>query len=1463
MPTPQAGSRSPSPVSPRSSSTMVPKTSDRRKVLRKKLVVVVRRKRGDSAPSANDPVVQMSLLPLKEGTAAVLKANSSLQGSPQQRRTRSSSASSTAATPTLEKLINKVEQGRSASVASRCPSRASERHGHAGENEISEEDRRRFRHALSALSSRSVSRRASPSPSATTKAERSQRSRTCSPGSRSNASNDCARLRRRSGSADEESVLHTSDAAVRSSGHGRRSDGGHRHKSRRRHSHESIAHSAAKHRRRSLSATSMPGAPYCATQNDEFYGTADMAKDVASLIPSPLQERIGITPMSMPLLPRLVLRSEMGVLPPGKYTNHPHCNIDTAQHANGSWSASDDEEGYDVGRITDGASGGYGSRPLTLQLSSATQTDGVTGVNLALGSARSGMPLLAVTPVQRTAAIGSIGSTHGRGQPSKLIRTSVPTLGEGVVASSLALVHNTAGKAVGHETTVLTVEGGAENSLLDEEAFVTESPASFVKRTASPAATKAFTGSTSRILSGRSIGASIGRSETNVFGGNVGASRTAADAPWPTHTPPFGGASVHRAASGSQWVTHSPGIVEPAMMDAVVSVPLFVPPLTVDNVSHLSHDWQSTLRERSSKAKRSAMEDFLIASAEAGAAATAAAVAAAAAASSPPPYLADSATPDADPYKMFTSGRGRLTVPTVGNEDPSERQRRARPAQSHQPLALEEFYGCTVPPADTATVPLSVHALPPQSRSRSCSEIKRDVRQRSGSPGSAAQREPERQQAKSPSPSSTRSETNSVRGAAAMSADGISKGGATFIKSRDGVEERSTSARKHSRSQGCRASTERGTHSNGDPLTDAVEVEFPSALAADSPRKSSSSSRSRSAIGNGTAAIAATATATNEAGVRSTLPPPRFFSIVETGTESRSMENAAGKRHGNQRDKRRKHLSRRSPSEASQSPSSKRRKTSNKHKKHKKRKHGHGRHDRYSRSCTHSLSSRTGDAAVVEIDSGSDVDSNLTTSMEFQLSRLLLLREAAVFTELPPSSTVDASRRSARKKGKAERKATKEAAAAKDENHRHRSRSSRDEKRKRSPQRSTRRHRDRSDTKKKKKGHRRSISPPKPGPLPPPPPHRHSRALYGEETAVGGVSDSIFEAAAPRSNATSRYRRGDGDAFASTRSYFRDGKIFSDGQVEGAEAACARYRPTAHAGEDSETLYERYRWRSHTSALRGQRSYAASEATGEADTSRPVDRPAPHPTTAVEGPALWHRSYSSANRPSTRWNDYVQDSESGAASRASLHPYTHAHHSRFLAQKRHSSSTGITKAGECSSRGGAEGDSHSSAQPVPRTYSSTYTNRRRQTCELEDLDDVPIRQYFNAPTARPSLFNNYEQGSAAARKKHVNENDLLVSTPPNDGNGESVPDNARDLSRPCQFQTRGSRAPPLPPPPSPPQASTAPSSAPADTLFAAIPSAGALPIVTEHTVTDAQMAEVFVQGVRDIISSLHQYRNSM
>ncbi|CAG9581937.1 conserved hypothetical protein [Leishmania major strain Friedlin] len=1620
-PTSRASSRSPPPVSPRSSSTLAPNTPDRHKVLRKKLVVVVRRKKNGSAQSENDPVVQMSLLPFKEETAALLKANASLQGSPQQRRAHSSGTSAAATVPTLEKLINKVERGESASVFSRCLSRASEHQGqrprelserrdggddHAGENEISEENRRRFRHALSVLSSRSVSPRASVSPSTTSKAGRSQRSRTRSPDSQINASYACARPLRCSGSASEESVSHTGDAALRrSSGRrhishvaavsetaaasigatsppqrrsarggsrhsdeksARRSEGGHRHKSRRRHSHESIAHSTAGHQRRSLSGASMPGAPYCAAQNDEFYGAADMAKDVATLFPSPFQERIGITPMSMPLLPRLVLRAELGALPQGQYAHHPHSNIDAAQRTNGSWSASDDEDEHAMGRITDSESGGRRSRPLMLQFSSGTQTDRATGVNHAFGSARSGMPLLAATPVQRAAAIGPIGGTLSSAHPGKPVGTSVPTIGAGLAASLLAPTHNAAGDAVFNEEMALAVEKRAANSPLVAEASATESPASFVKRAASPAAAaKPFTDSNSRILSGSGSGAAKGRGEAAVFGGNVGASRAA-------YAPLFSATSAHVAASSSRPAAQDLSTAARAMMDATTSVPLFFPPLTVDNVSQLSHDWQSTLRERSSKAKRSVMESFLIASAEAGAATTAAAVAAAA--PSPPLYLADPAATDVNPSDMCAGGCGGLTVPAVGAEAPSEWQQRARPAQAHQGLAVEEFYGRSVTSAAIANAPRSAHSLPPRSGPQSFSEIKCDVWQRSGSPQLAAQREPEQQQATRSPPFSAPSENKSVQGKSAMPVGSVSKSCAAS-KSRDGVEERSTSARKHSRRRRRRASPERRANSNGDQLTDALNAETLSTVAADSPCKSSSSaekinmvgdvtalagvspqplsreslpvpatlgeakqkaqqgdqtsdssSRPCSAVGNGTAANAAVATATDGVGARSAPPPPPpFFSIVEAAAESRasrSVEKAAEKGRGNhQRDERREHLSRHSPSpfssEASQSPSSKRRKTSSKHKtkhdgddKHKKRKHGHGRHGRYSRSGTRSLSGQTCDTAAAEIDSDSDVDSNLTTSIEFQLSRLLLLREAAVFTKPPLSAAVDASRRNTRKKDKADGKAARKAAAAKDEHHRHRNRSSK-EKRKRSSKRAAKqrskspaattesRLSDGADRKKKKreKAYHCSTSPSKPGPLPPPPPHQRSRALYGEEAAAS--------AAASLSDVASRYRLGapgcsprdDGAAFASTRPYFRVGRIYRGGQGEDAEAPYAHHRAAAHTGADSETPYERYRRPSHTSPLRGQRSYVAPTASGWADGFRPACRPAPRPAATAEDPSLWHRSYSSASRPSTRWNDYVRDAERGAAGRSSSSPYMRAHHSRSLGQRRRGSDAGIPTAGECGRGSSAEGGSPSSEQPGSGTYSATYASRRRQTDEFDDINVAPIRQYFNdhgqvgadergggvqygttsaferhpsrsaasnrAPTARPWLSNNYERSRAVATQKHANVDDLLVSTPPNDGDEGCVPDNANDLSHARQRQRRSTLVPPLPPPPSPPQASTTPSAAPTDTVFAAIPRSGALPILSEHTVTDAQTAEDFVQGVRGIISSLQQYRNSV
>ncbi|KAI5686380.1 hypothetical protein MNV84_02951 [Leishmania braziliensis] len=1544
-----ARSSPPPSVSSRFSSERVLNTPGGRKVLRKKLVVVVRRKKTGAVPSENDPVMQMSLLPFKEGAAALLESNSLLQGSPQQqRRARSASLPAAAAAPVLEKLIDHMGQSRCTSMSSRFPSRVSQRQCwssseaahkcdggdyHASEDEISEADRRQFRQALSELSFRSASRRSFVSPSTTTTALRSHSSHTRSPHSQHSVPHDRERPRHRSHRSHSAamndtvtSVRTTSPSHERSSRgdschsnekSAHRCNGGYPHNSRRRHKHESRRHSSVEHRRRSLSPATIPGARYCATQNEEFYSAAHMAKDGAALVLSPLVERIGITPMSMQVLPRLVLRSEIGVSPQRQYNHDLHSNIDAFGHTNGAWSASDDEGEHTVVRVFDAKSDGLRSRPLLLQFSSGTQTDEAAGATLAFGSARSGMPLLVAAPVQRLPAVGPKGNTRNS-------------------------AHSIARKIASIENIASTVKECAATSSPVSDASASESPASFVKRAVSPtAAAEPFTSSTSHIHS--SYSGEAGGGATKVFRDNVGVSKTSTDVPLSTSAPPLSVAPVHMTATHSQLIIQHPDTAASATMGTTASVPLFMPPLMVDDLSQLSHEWQSTLHERTSKAKQDAVEKFLIASAEAGAASTEATVAAAA--SLPPLCLAGSVVLGEN-SNMYASGCAEPRVPAVGAEASFERQGCNTSTQAHQGLALQEFYGGSVASAAIPSVSLSAYAIPPRSGPRSFLEIERDVQQRSGSSQSAVQQATGQQQQEerslslfTPSKAKYMQETLVARELA-------SGGKAAAVKSRGSGEASFTAATKHSGGKDRGASSERlRANSNGPRPTKSFDLEAPSTVEANDTvdvvdivqpplptdllsapstlaeaeeqarrgnrtcsSSSSSRQRSRSVVEKETPAEGTIAAATSGVGVHSALPLPSFFSVVEPATEahtSHSVKKAAKHRSGNRhrRNERRKHSShhgtsassRRSPSpsssEASKLHSTKRNKKSKEKKsrydgddKHKKRKHGHERHGRCSRSCTRSRSSRAGDATFFEMSDDSEVDSNLTTSMEFQLSRLLLLREAASVKVPTPTAASGASRRSKHDKEKENRKA---AAAKKGEHHHHRNRSAKAKKRKMSSKRGEKRRRTlsagstvcriSSGTEKKKKTGKekvrhRSASPPNPWPLPPPPPRQHSNALYGveataDDAAAGGAVDAKIRSAALRSDWALRYRSLCDDhatlgsprsiledhtqsrsRYQSTRPSFRGGSLYTGDQEEGVETDRARHHTKTRAGEDSEMLYGHYRRYSHNiSPLRGQRPYVASAASRWADGARRAYRPALRADTTVEESPLQHRSHSDPSRPSMRWGDYVRGAERGAAGGPLSPFYTHTGRPQSLAQRRRSRSIDTITGGACSN-GGGEGYSRASAQPTSSTCSATYTSRRRQTGEFDHIDDLPIRQYFN---------------KEAVRKSDVKEDNPLVSTPTQDGAEEWRPDNARDFSYLRPRERAGKRTPPLPPPPSPPLASTSPPAVQTDSIFAAIPRSGALPILTEYTVTDAQTAEDFVQGVKEIISALQLYRKSV
>ncbi|KAG5491554.1 hypothetical protein JIQ42_01459 [Leishmania sp. Namibia] len=1618
------------PVSPSSSVSPVPDTPGGRKVFRKKLVVVVRRRKRGAAPSEDDPVIQMSLLPFKEGAAALLKSNPSLQGSPQQQRARSEGAPAAGTAPALVKLIDHVERGWSASVSSRCPSRASHRQDdmssevaprrngsgdHAHDDKIREVSRRRFRRALSVLSSRNASPRTSVSPSSTKTTARPDSSRSRSPRSRNGASYDSLSPECRNGRIGEEAELDAGAAARRrSSGHrhgsqaaavseeeavrvgatspsSRRSsrgglrhtdeksrhkskDGQHHHRQRR-HEREDSTRGYVEHRRRSLSPAAMLGAPYRATQNDEYYGAADMAKDVAALLPPRSQERIGITPMSIQLLPRLVLRSELGMPPQQRDSYHPHSNIDTGQRSSGAWSTSDDEAENSVARITEEPSGGRRSRPLRLQVRDGAQIAQEAGGSLARGGARNGMPLLAATPVQRISSAGPIEGTCDSEHLGHLVDAPMQAAGAGGAPSPLVTAHVTVGKDVFKDERVPTNAERAATLPLVDDASVVESPALFVKRAASP--TAAATPSASlislvRVSDGKS--AATGGGEAEVFGRGAEASRTA------TAALPLSLGSAHMAETRPQRATPHVGTAAYETMDGAAGVPLFVPPLTVDNVSQLSHDWQSTLRERSSQAKRDAMEKFLIASAEAGAAAAVAA--------------------GVSPSDMRAGGYGEPLDSSVRAEAPCERQRRASPTQAHQSLRPEKPCGLSAASAPVTILPLAGYAPSPQPGSQSLWGVERGVRQRSGNSSSAAQPAPRQQQAAKEAVLPASLKTGSVQVATKAPADGASRSGKTPVKCDGSVRKSAEATSKHRGRQNRLALPEpRRSKSDGDPLTDAFDVETPSTVAGDSTGKCSiaakkgskadevadeaeifqeplsavslsapptpaeekqrarrddetdrSSSRRRSRSSRGKAAVTkeAAQTGANGASVSSARRSPPVFSIVEPVTEAHepgSAKKTAKRRDGNphRRDERGKHSSRHgtnasrrrslslSSAEASQSKSSGRKK-SKKGKsvredydnKRKKRKHGHERHGRHSRGRARSRSTRSGDATVFDMDEESDVDSDLTTSMEFQLSRLLLLREAAALTMQTPSAVAGVSRRSKHKEDKANRMAAGKAAAAKkDKRHRHRSHSLNAKKAKSRSKRAAKRRSASSagetlsspsnaaEKKDKRKRHR-TASPPKPEPLPPPPPPQRSRVLLGDEAAANstiadGAADPTFASLAPRSNSGDRYHRGDHAASASSRVtfegdihsrfrypsarlYFRGGSIYSGGQSEGAEAVPARHRTAARTDLDSEAPYKRYRRRSRdTSPLRSQRPYAASVTSRWADASREAYRPASRYAAALEDPFPRHHSYSSPNRPSTRWNDHAQGAERGATSRTSSSLYTYARHSQSLAQRRGSTGTGTTTAGARASGSGGWAGSHASAQPAPRTYLDTYTSRRRQTDLIDDIDDIPIRQYFSrngqgdadergscaqygatsaferrrsrSNTSDPAPPGNCERSRAAAEKNRADEDDFLVSTPLQEGSEECWRRNTEDFVGPRQSPRPRTRATRRPPPPSPPPASTSSSAAETGGLFAAIPRSGALPIVAEHTVTDAHAAEDFVRGVKEVVSALQQYWN--
>ncbi|KAG5493888.1 hypothetical protein JKF63_01720 [Porcisia hertigi] len=1544
-------------VSSRPSSEPAPVNPSGHKVFRKKLVVVMRRKRKDSSASESDTVVQMSLLPFKEGAATLPATNTSSPASQQHGRGSSVGALVTENGLVLEKLIDHVKPGRSDSVS---PSRRNRTHqpqdqrsdegahGHEGGDKhlandmLSEGDRKRFRRALSALSSRSVSPRMSLSPSATAITARSRSSSTRSPQSRYIASGHGVQSWRCSGSAGDETESHTADAALEGSGRKHRravasvSDGpatglkrtspsprlsarsesrfsdersadrsysGHRRKSRRRRQHEKPARSCADSFRRSTSAAAMPGAPYRAAQNDEYYGAVNMVEDVEAIAPLPLQEYMGITPMPMQLLPRLVLRSELGVSPSQHHIHHPHSNIDADQHSNGAWPSSGDEVEKSTVQITDGTNIRRHPRPLTLQSSSGTQTDRAARSTLVFGTTRSGMPVLATTPVQRTPTVDQSKGTRSLTQRSNATDPKAQTLPAGVARSSHAPTNGAAGPLLTETVAPIHESNAAPLSPAgdDDDDDVAETPASFVKRVDAPsAAAKPFTGSISALRRGRGHDSTTRDAEADVFGFGTGVQKKET--------------SVDVAETRSQPAAQRHVASKSAALASATSVPLFMPLLTVDSVSQLSNDWQSALRERSSKTKQKAMEQFLIASAEAGA------VAAAAVVGAPPPLHLVGPAAEEGPLSAGTLSPPTVSRPLWEMDRGVQHSSTNRRSGVQQVTEQKPAAGYPSPPSlmrsaserEATRVPVrsasSSSAIPPKRR--------RGVEKRM-----RAMSTPSRDGDRSASAECHRSNKSAVQPTKAFDAGGSSVVAADSPSKRSGNSE--TSSEVDHVADVAAAAAAAAVAAAASPAAPSVPAEAQQPVQQDDEtKKNGSSSRSRSLLGKAAAENTDTTTAYGASGSAEPLPPPPTFSIVVPETEvrvSHTAEKAASQRKGHHHCERRpqstsRHSTSVSSRRQSSPPSSKvscshrspKRKKSKKNRKarhsgddrRRRRKHGHERHGRHSRGSVRTPSTRTGDVSALGLQDDSDLDSDLATSIAFQLSRLQMRREAAGLTGATPPAVLDASTRRSRKKDKFDVTAAGDIdGMIKGKHHRrHRSRSSTKTTKKVS-KKTAKRCTDctEEEGRRDKRERHRSTSSSRPEPLPPPPVQQRSRALYGEVDAARADNVDMLPRFFPKDYGQSRSR------YQSARPYFRDGSIYSEGPDEDAGTSRTRYRAAAHSGTHSETTYKTHPRLSHdTSALLRQRPYPASARQRWANAAPGAYRTASRTASAVDEAPLRHRSSSSPSRPSTHWYDYVRNAERDATSRSlSPFPYTYASHIPSLTPHRRSSGIATTAAAAehgSGRRGG--GGSHESAQSASRTSFATYTNRSRQTYEFDDIDDLPKRKYFDdsrrgdadgrggevgygataaferhssraASTdhglrAHPSLSSNYKRGHPAVDKKCSNAGDFVVSTAPHASSEERTSAIDRDLSRPLHTGRAETRSALIPPPsPSPLRTPMARSAWQTNNVLVGTSHPDALPIVREHTVTDAQAADDFVCGVKDIIGALQVYKNSI
>ncbi|KPI86450.1 hypothetical protein ABL78_4481 [Leptomonas seymouri] len=1362
---------------------------------------------------------------------------------------------------------------------------------------------------------------------------------------------------------------------------------------------------------------SLPDAPYRPTQNDEYYFGAGLGNEVAQLKQESISQRIGITPVAMQLLPRILLEADKG-------SRGQRRSADGEGVAAWSASESEHEVAQDAEEYTARSRGKY-QRQQPLK-TSATQTDRFALTNMKV-RAESGMPLMVATPVLRPpVGVESVASAAISALDANCIGDSlVATTGYSVSASQLqrprGATHANEVASAGGDAAALAQ---AVAPVLEEGDW--ESPASYVKRQTVP-------------LSKVSAHRAVANVATAVHIAN--SPMLAAYAPIHAATSTFPPASDPPAFGRQRYpspTSYPSQVAAPSSYNGTygafpqpaetshAGVPFFVPPLTVDNVSHLTQDWQSTLRERSSKAKQNAMEQFLIASAEAGAAAALNSSNTQAAAPGME-YNGSKAAYASDAAPATACGSSAI----IGAGAPSDwGGPRHWPTALQPGLPADEYFGQSqyqqqprAPAVIINTAPLVVQASPPFILPQPFLQAGPKARQGAARVGAAVSAPQQARRAPSPAAGARQkssvppgSTTPAVKVTKALKdtpaskpAAGAAPKGKLLSRSSstpqadvfDLVE--GSDAEENSRS----ISSDRDTVESVDaveplaqPLYCAARSLTPptsAALASEQspphpraqhhhhlhsphdstailspaadPAESKRSKRHKHTKPShrSTASTSAIATTPRD-GHSSAKPAFSGFTIAEVETETPKPKGAAGARHARHTTVAQAEHHKRGRSAGASSAASNRQEKSRKEEKNKKKADAHHRgkdrkeegalgkrkssqDQRHRRRTTHTTSTSPPSSVVshevpfstsdvcdlslykFNVDDDSDVDSDMATSIEFQLSRLLLQREKDMSRALTSLQRKQERAEGKRKKAEKERK---EEEKVKSHHRHHRSASvgsnssvnsskgktrhpSKDEKRKkgkehrrdRSPSAATKH--SKRDDKHKSKHHRSKSSKQVPTLLPLPPAQAHA-AWAGDDSPPQGHAELPFGES--RYN-TSPYESIGASRFGSASSYpYRWRDYPSRASLHTAENE--RERPLSPAqsylrsysnGLDSnynvDTFTSRYGAASTHSGqhwgINGEgegvprfrytrhRPYVPSPVSRWADTPRRFYEDDDAWTSPMSAPAYTadDRKSSRAARPSTHWADYVREAglngrtssreaQSGAPTASRYSPPSSAS-PRYTSygQRRQSSR------GEAASRSAGTERRHPQASPsTPSSYKPSYTSR---TGDDYDIDDIPKKSYFNDDAAdaysSPGFHrststemprsSHRRQGRGAAAATETEADDILVSTPlrDSDGDRDSAYDYWEGRVRKQAHPWRGAPPPPPPPRDSLNGSTRAPSSSDqafvqkvGETQGGAFYTSNALPIVREHSVTDAPSAHDFAEGVREIISALQRYK---